>query len=101
MAGIIDYHNGDKLALEIYRETGYFLGKAISYAVNIINPQKVILGGGISMDIDLFLPEIKKIVDKMAFKDPNKNLIIEKTALSYEAALIGAAAIAKFRFERI
>jgi glucokinase-like ROK family protein len=95
-----DAYKGDKLALEIYRETGYFLGKAISYAVNIINPQKVILGGGVSMDIELFLPEIKKIVDKMAFKDPNKNLIIEKTGLSYEAALIGAAAIAKSRFER-
>ena len=92
---------GDKLALEIYRETGYFLGKAISYAVNIINPQKVILGGGVSMDIDLFLPEINNIVEKMAFKDPNKKLSIEKTALSYEAALIGAAAIAKFRFEGI
>lgn len=96
-----DAHKGDELALEIYRETGYFLGKAISYAVNIINPQKVILGGGISMDIDLFLPEINNIVDKMVFQDPNKNLIIEKTALSYEASLIGAAAIAKYRFERI
>ncbi|MHB1376106.1 MAG: ROK family protein [Candidatus Humimicrobiaceae bacterium] len=96
-----DAHRGDELALEIYRETGYFLGKAISYAVNIVNPQKVILGGGVAIDIDLFLPEIKKIVDKMVFKDPNKNLSIEKTALSYEAALIGAAAIAKLRFERI
>jgi len=88
---------GDKLALEIYRETGYYLGKAISYAVNLVNPQKVILGGGVSMDIDLFLVEIQRVVDTMVFRDPNKSLSIEKTALSYEAALIGVAAIAKIR----
>ena len=31
--------NGDEIALRIYEETGYYLGKAISYAVNLINPE--------------------------------------------------------------
>ncbi len=86
---------GERLAGDIYRETGYYLGKAIASAVNIINPQKVILGGGIAMDMDLFLPELKDTVDQMIFKEANKYLVIEKTALSYNAALIGAAAIAQ------
>ncbi len=88
---------GDKLSLYIYKKTGFYLGKAISYAVNILNPVKVIIGGGVSMSIDLFLPEIKTVVNRMIFRHPNKDLSIEKTALSYEAALIGAAAIAKKR----
>lgn len=88
---------GEKSAQEIYKETGYFLGKAISYAVNILNPEKVILGGGISMDLELFLPEIHRVINKMVFRDANKNLVVEKTALFYDAALIGAAAIAKIK----
>ncbi len=87
--------SGDKAALEVYRETGYYLGKAISYAVNLINPVKVVLGGGVSMDIDLFLPELKKTVDRLIFRDANRNLTIERTGLLYDAALIGAAAIAR------
>ena len=86
--------NGDEGALEIYRETGSFLGKAISYAVNIVNPQKIILGGGVSMDLDLFLPEMKNMIAKYKFQEPNQCLRIEKTALSYNASLIGAAAAA-------
>ena len=86
---------GEKAAIEVYKKTGYYLGKAISYAVNLLNPAKVILGGGISIDIELILPEIKKIVRDTVIHDSNKNLIIQKTELSYEAALIGAAAAAK------
>lgn len=89
--------SGDILALDIYKETGFYLGKAISYAVNLLNPDKIILGGGISMDIDLFLLEIKRMVKNTTFRDSNKNLCIEKTALSYDAALIGAAAVANLR----
>ncbi len=88
---------GDGHALYAYRQTGHYLGKAISYAVNLLNPTKIILGGGISMDIGLILPEIKRVVKNMVFRESGKNLVIEKTGLSYEAALIGAAAVAKIR----
>jgi len=88
---------GDMFALDIYKKTGFYLGKAISYIINLLNPDKIILGGGISMDIDLFLPEIKDVVKNTTFRDSNENLCIEKTALSHDAALKGAATIAKLR----
>ncbi len=88
---------GDSHALDVYRQTGYYLGKAISYAINLLNPAKIVLGGGISMDISLILPEIKRVVKNMVFRESYRNLIIEKTSLSYEAALIGAAVVAKIR----
>jgi len=92
---------GDTLAQEIYREAGYLLGKGISNAINLINPQKVILGGGVSTDMDLFTPALQRAVDEMVFKEANKNVVIERTALSYEAALVGAAAIAQKGMGRI
>lgn len=92
---------GEQFAGEVYKETGYYLGKAIASAVNIINPQKVILGGGVAMDMELFFPELMDTVNQMVFKEANKNLIIERTALSYNAALIGATAIAQKGMGRV
>jgi len=86
--------DGDKIAIKVYDEAGYYIGKAIAAAVNIINPQKVVLGGGVSQDFDLFIDSLKRTFYEMVFKEANKNLIIEKTGLGYDAALIGAAAIA-------
>ena len=86
--------NGDAAAIQVYEETGYYLGKAISTAVNILNPEKVILGGGVSASMDLFYPKLKETLDKMVFKQANPDILVEQTALGYNAALYGAAAIA-------
>lgn len=86
--------SGDRTAKRVYGETGYYLGKAIAASVNVINPQKVILGGGVGMDMELFYPQMIKTACNRYFRDANRELIIEKTSLSYEAALIGAASIA-------
>ncbi len=87
--------NGDEIALRVYEETGYYLGKAISYAVNLINPEKVILGGGVSTDLDLFLPKLEETLSDLVFREANTGLRIEQTAFLRNAGLIGAAAIAQ------
>ncbi len=87
--------DGDEIALRIYEETGYYLGKAISYAVNLINPEKVILGGGVSTDLDLFLPKLEETLRDLVFSEANTGLRIEQTAFLHNAGLIGAAAIAQ------
>jgi glucokinase len=71
------------------------LGKAISYAVNLINPEKVILGGGVSIDLDLFLPKLEETLRDLMFSEANTGLRIEQTAFLHNAGLIGAAAIAQ------
>jgi len=80
-------------AIKIFDETGYFLGKATSAAINILNPKKVILGGGVAQSFDLFYPKMKKTMDKMVFNQANPSYTVEKTALGYDAALLGAAAV--------
>ena len=86
--------NGDAAAIQVYEETGYYLGKAISTAVNILNPEKIIFGGGVSASMDLFYPKLKETLDKMVFKQANPDIRIKQTALGYNAALCGAAAVA-------
>jgi glucokinase len=86
---------GDESAIEIYNFAGYCLGKAIAMAINLLNLKKVIIGGGVSGSLDLLMPKINETVRKQVFMSANTNLEIQKTKLGYDAALLGAAAIAQ------
>lgn len=39
---------GDELALEVMQETGYWVGIGVANAINFLNPEMVVIGGGIS-----------------------------------------------------
>lgn len=85
---------GNAAALEVYRDEGMYLGRAIAAAVNMVNPQKVVIGGGVSASFDLFAKELQKTVSQRIYRGANKDLVIETTALGYYASLIGAASLA-------
>ena len=86
--------NDDAAALAVFHNTGYYIGKALSSAVNILNPEMAVFGGGVSQSFDLIEQGIKEALAKYMFKAANKDIKIRQTALSYNAALVGAAAIA-------
>ncbi|MBK5245634.1 MAG: ROK family protein [Peptostreptococcaceae bacterium] len=83
---------GNSVAIDIFTRTGMYLGRAISYGVNISNPQTVYLGGGIAESLDLILPAIIMELDKCAIEECGK-VTICKTKLGYNAAIIGASAL--------
>lgn len=85
---------GDEFCYELYQQTGRYLGKALSYVANLLNIQKIVLGGGVSLDYDLFSDSLLEQFREDVFMKANKDIIIEKTMLSNQAALIGAGLIA-------
>ena len=92
---IATYANqGETTALAVYHQTGYYLGKAIAASINLINPGKVILGGGVSQAFEFFAPALRETVHRQVFRDANQNVVIEQTQLGNDAALTGAAALA-------
>jgi glucokinase len=84
---------GNKIAVRTYDLEGLYLGRAIGAAVNLLNPQKVIIGGGVSLGFDLFWPSLEKTLQTHVYKNANPDLIVEPSALGYNAALLGAAAL--------
>ncbi len=84
--------SGDPIAEDVFRTTAQLIGRAASYAVNLLNLPKIVLGGGVSGAFDLLHPELMQTVSRLSFHAANPNVRIEKTALGYEAALVGAAA---------
>ncbi|MCL1857803.1 MAG: ROK family protein [Oscillospiraceae bacterium] len=89
----IKARNGDTIANKVMYDTGYYIGKALSAAINMLNPEMIIFGGGVSQSFDLIEPGIKDALSRYMFKAANKNIKLAQTALAYNAALIGAAAI--------
>lgn len=91
---------GDALAQEVFVEEGRWLGTVLAMEINLLNPQKVILGGGIAMAYDLFGPSLEETVRRHVYRSANPNYTIQPTPLGYLAGLYGAAAIAVYRMEQ-
>ena len=85
---------GNPLAIKVYDDTGRYVGRAASYAANLVNPEKIVIGGGVAGSFDLFYPALWETFERCLFKATNQTLTIEKTGLGYEAGLMGAAALA-------
>jgi glucokinase len=87
---------GDKLSKIIYNRIGIYLGIAIAGIINILNPDTVVLGGGIAAAHEFFLPALKDEVKERAFESHHQTAEIKISSLGSYAGLIGAAALIKF-----
>ncbi len=85
---------GNPLATTVFRDTGKYVGRAASWATNLLNLEKVIIGGGVAGAFDVFYPSLWETFQKCLFKQANQTVTVEKTGLGYEAGLLGAAALA-------
>jgi N-acetylglucosamine repressor len=84
---------GDGLGREIVREATEYIGIAISNAVNFIDPELIILEGGIAKAGDILINGIKRIVERRQMKYAGRKLSIVASKMEEDAAAIGAAAV--------
>ena len=84
--------DGNQTAIKIFNQVGEYLGKGIAYYANILDPEVVVIGGGVSASLDLLMPGIRKSIEQYTFAQM-RDVKILPTALGYEAALMGAIAI--------
>jgi len=86
---------GDAYALKIWKETGEKLGIVLAGVINLINPEMIILAGGISKANELLLVSIKKTIAERAFKTPVKACRIKISRYDQKLGVVGAALLAK------
>lgn len=87
-------NQGDALACEVVEHVGRYLGKAIAIAINLFNPQKVVLAGEITEAEKVLLPAIEGCINTQALEAFRKNLPVVRSTLDHRSA-IGAFALAK------
>ena len=82
---------GDALADEIVRDTARYLGVGIANMLNILNPEVVVVCGGVTQAGDhLFVP-LRREVARRAFKTAVDACRIVPGALTGTAGVVGAA----------
>ncbi len=82
---------GDVLAAQIVNQACAYLGAGIASAVNLLNPQVVVIGGGVSQGGVSFIRRIEKEVKRRAFPSATRNLKVVRAKLGNDAGFIGAA----------
>jgi glucokinase len=85
---------GEPAALEAVEETARHLGHGIANLVSVLNPEMIVLGGGIMQAADLFLPTIRRVMAIWAQPVAAQQVRIEPTQLGEDAGLLGAARLA-------
>jgi len=84
---------GDIEALESFAEAGTAMGQGFAALVNMLNPEKIFLGGPLSFAGQYMLPSIKEAVTKHALPETDQKVEILLSSFGPEASLIGATGI--------
>lgn len=81
---------GDEIAKDILNETAMYLGIGLAGIVNLLNPEMVVIGGGIAEGGAGFLEAVSAEIKRRAFESATVNLSVVKAALGNDAGFIGA-----------
>jgi glucokinase len=85
---------GDEMALEVFRRMGVYLGIGMASLINVINPEAIVIGGGVAAGWDLFIGHLREQIAQRAFPIPAQRAQILRAERGDDAGLLGAAHIA-------
>ena len=84
---------GDRLAIELVEEAGARLGLKIAFLINFLNPEVIVIGGGLEEAGSIILEPIKRIVKKCSFAEHAGDVRIIPSRLGENAVALGAASL--------
>lgn len=87
-------HRGDKIALEIWEEVGEKLATAVMNACWLLNPEAVIIGGGVARAGELIFQPLTACLYPQLSPTFRDHLMVIPARFGNEAGMIGAAALA-------
>ncbi len=91
---------GDPAALESFRTLAYWLGIGIGIVINMLNPEMILIGGGVVSAGKLLLGPVVEEARRRSHRISFAGCRIEKAALGNDAGLVGAAAWAHLKSGR-
>ncbi|HET7564945.1 MAG TPA: ROK family protein [Gemmatimonadaceae bacterium] len=92
-------NRGDHVALEIVRDTARFLGTGIANLLNILNPDVVVIAGGVTQAGERLFEPLRAEVRRRAFRPAVEACRIVPGALPGTAGVVGA--VATFKAQRM
>ncbi|HIJ64440.1 MAG TPA: ROK family glucokinase [Candidatus Hydrogenedentes bacterium] len=90
---------GDAFARWVIEETGIWLGVGISSIINALNPEKIVLCGGMIAAGDLLFEPIRRTARELSFDVPANRAEIVPAGLGADSGVIGAAGCGLERYD--
>lgn len=85
--------SGDKSAVKVLEETGIIIGIGLTNLIHIINPELIVIGGGVAKAKDfIFAPLLETIQQRVLTKNAKETKIV-MTKLLDDATLLGAVSL--------
>jgi len=85
----------DALALAVIDESANYLGIGLANLVNLMNPQMIIVGGGVSKMGEMLMRPVRRSMKLHAFNLPARTVRLVRPRLGVDAELTGAAIFAR------
>lgn len=91
---VFDYaKKNDSLGQKIVWQFANYLGKSLSQLANALNPNYIVIGGGVSAAGDFLLDKVKEEFDRFAFPTVRNSTKLALATLGNDAGVIGAASL--------
>jgi glucokinase len=87
------YRAGDAYARALWEEVGDLLGTAIGNLVTLLNPARLILGGGVLLGAPALGGIVRERFDAAVSRSATKGLSVERAWLGDDAGVVGAAVL--------
>lgn len=84
---------GNEDCIKILQESGVTIGIGLANLIHIINPEKIVLGGGVTKSEKFMLPTIRKTVNERLLTARAKQTDITVSEFGADATIIGAVAL--------
>ncbi|MGI8811258.1 MAG: ROK family protein [Pyrinomonadaceae bacterium] len=84
----------DELSREVFRAFGTYLGMALAGLINVLNPEVIVLGGGVSAGWDCFIDHVREQIRMRAFREPGERVKLIRAELGDDAGILGSAKLA-------
>lgn len=82
---------GDAVAKQIFNIVGEYLGVALVSVVNLLNPEKIIVGGGVGQAGDLILNPVREAIKKRCIPTSANAVEVVQAQLGESAGVVGAS----------
>lgn len=89
-----DARGGDRHAAELFASAGRYLGQAVAAAVNLLQLEAVVIGGGVGASLDLFREELEEELVARSFVARRSRVAVVPAGEPENAGLLGAADLA-------
>ena len=86
--------DGDQVALKVFTRMGEYLGIGLAILVNILNPEMIVIGGGVANAWQLFGEHAIQEMRSRAFPLPGSRVMVKPAECGDNAGLLGAARLA-------